>query len=111
MFSAPARARPLRVDEAQHVHGADLFGLLADDGEERLQIVRVGPHRVRSRSTSSELQEVVDEPMPNDVVISAVALAGDSANLRRPDHENPLYPSSARREVPRAVRPGGGSPV
>jgi class 3 adenylate cyclase len=29
----------------------------------------------------------------------------------RPDHGDPPCPNSARRKVPRAIRPGGGSPV
>ena len=101
----------LRGHEAEHIRGAHLHRVLGDDREERLQIVRVGPHRVRPRSTSSELQELVDQPMTDDIHLSAVTIASDAANLRRPDHGKPPCPSSARRKAPRAVSPGGGSPV
>ena len=78
----------LRVHEAEHVHGPDLAGILGDDGEERLQVVRIGPHRVGPGPTRRELQELVDERMPDDIDVSAVALPGDTANQRRPDHRH-----------------------
>ena len=101
----------LRVHEPEHVSSANLDRILGDDREERLQVMCIGAHRVRPRPTRRELQELIDEWMPDDVHVGIGAIARHSTNLRRPDHENPPCPSSARREVPQAGRPGGGSPV
>ena len=69
--SAPPSPRPagpaLRGHEPHHVRRRDLDRLLGDDREERLQIMRVGPHRVRPGPASGELQELIDQPMTNDV--------------------------------------------
>jgi hypothetical protein len=73
--------------------------------------MRVGAHRVRPRSTPSEAQEVVNQLMTDDIDIAAITISGDSANLWEPDHDDPLCPSSGRRETRRTVSSTGGSPV
>ena len=49
------------------------------------------------------------------VAVAAPPLAatptGHTTKLRRPDHDEPPYPSSAREDLPRASRSAGGSPV
>src|SRR5262249_55443710 len=53
------------------------------------------------RPTSRELQELVDQPMTDDIAITTDALTNDTANLRRPDHQNPSLSE---------LRPERGSP-
>jgi hypothetical protein len=69
----------------------------------------IGPHRVRASSTPSELQELIDQPVPNGIPIDAATT--EPANLRRPHHDNLLVPVSAEEIFPGGISPGGGSPV
>jgi hypothetical protein len=90
----------LRVHETEHVHGAHLGRVLGDNSEERLQVVGVGAHRVGTRPTGSEQQELIDQSMADDIDISAVTLASDAANLRRPDHGNLLVRTPPEERFP-----------
>src|SRR4051812_20361427 len=82
-----------------------------NDIEERLQIVCVGAHGVRSSATTSELRETIDQPMTNDIDVADITLTDDSTNLRNPDHHDSSRVSSARGKPPRTPTPAGGSPV
>ena len=53
------------ITTIDHILGPHVDGVLGDDAEERLQIVRVGTHRVRASPTTGEAQEVVDQRMTN----------------------------------------------
>jgi len=84
--------------------------LLADNVEEDLQVVRVGPHRVRAGPPRHELQEVIDHGMADSVVDLATVVIGDALKRRTPLH-GILLGLGKPREVPWALNPGGGSPV
>jgi|SRR4029450_1403637 hypothetical protein len=74
-FSAGTCAA-LSANEPEDVRGTDVLGILRDDGKERLQVVRVGAHGVGTRPTSSEVQELVDEFVPDYIDCVCQAAAG-----------------------------------
>ena len=61
---------------------SDIDRVLADDREERLQVMRIGTHRVRPRPTAGEPQELIDQPMTDDKHIALIAVPDDTTNLR-----------------------------
>jgi hypothetical protein len=108
------RPRPratLVVEEREHVSGTNLDRVLADDREKRLQIMGVGPHRIRTRPAGDKLQKLVDQRMANDVSDTSTIRASHLAKLRGPNHGNPPRSISAQEDFPRAGDPAGGSPV
>ena len=107
----PTRARCCAVMNPNTSCGAHLDRVLADDGEERLQIVRVGAHRVRPRPTRQRTARTHRPAHDRRHRRRHHTIAGDTANLRKPDHGDPPRPSSARGKTPRTVSPAGGSPV
>ena len=89
-------SRLLRRDEAEHIPRSHVDRVLGDNTEERLQVVGVGAHRVRTRPTPSELQEVIHQRMTDDIDVVDVAITDDPTNLRQPDPEDPPRSSSTR---------------
>jgi hypothetical protein len=85
------RARPgplLSSHEVDHVPRRHRSRLFAHHGEERLQIMRIRPHRGGPGPSMSELQELVDQAMtdtPRPVAIGA----HHAPERRRPHHRTP----------------------
>ena len=95
--------RLLRGDEGDHVGRRDLDGVLGDDTEEHLQVVRIGPDGVRAGPPGGELQKRIEQLVPEGITdAAALAARGGTGET---DHGVLLVRSSPRGKSPRADQP------
>ncbi len=88
----------LAGDEGQHVLRRHLGRLLADEPEEDLQVVGIGPHRARSAPGRRELQEFVDHLVADPIGLLAVSIDG-TLEYRTPLHLAPPGWTSTRQRL------------
>jgi hypothetical protein len=100
----------LGLDEIEQIGRSNLAWILANSGEERFQVERIGAHSIRARSRRGEGEEVIDERMTYYEGVGRITLTTEATDLGRPNHRDPPWLSSARRDLPRRFGSGGGSP-
>ena len=84
-----ARVRALLDrDELEHIPRGHLGRLLADQREEHLQVMRIRPHRVRTRPSRRELQERVEQLMTDPIRPLTIGVH-QALERRTPHHRTP----------------------
>ena len=98
-------------DEVEDISRRHLPRLLGHDGEERLQVMRIRPHRGGPGPAMRERQELVDLLVADTPRPTTVGTR-HALKRRKPHHQTP--PGSDQHqpeEAPPTVSPEGGSPV